>query len=238
MKFKLCVLACIGLLGALSPAVRADDWDQKTVFTFSGPVEIPGQVLPPGTYVFKLADSSSDRNIVQVFNKRENHLYGTFLAIPDYRIKPSGKPIITFEERPAGTPEAVKAWFYPGQNYGHDFVYPKPKATALARASNTAVPSMPEELTQNTTMPTTSVEQPHVVAMKTAPLKAQTPTEVDLEVAEVFAEPAPDAPLPAQLPTTATHLPLIGVIGLLSLAAALILRLLTTRAFDSAHSRR
>lgn len=240
MKSKLYLLACVGLLVAMMPVARADEWDQRTVFTFSAPVEIPGQVLLPGTYVFKLADSSSDRNIVQVFNKDESHLYGTFLAIPDYRIKRSGKPIITFDERPIGTPEAVKAWFYPGQNYGHDFVYPKPKAAALAKASRTPVPSMPEELTQNTTMPTTSVQEPHVVAMKTAQLKAQTPAEEEVEIAEVFAEPAPatDAPLPEQLPTTASQLPLIGIAGLLSLGAALVLRLLTTRAFNSARSSR
>ena len=84
---------------------KADEWDEKTIFTFSAPVEIPGKVLLPGTYVFKLADSASDRNIVRVFNKNETQLYGTFLAIPHYRAKPSGKPIITFDERPADSPE-------------------------------------------------------------------------------------------------------------------------------------
>ncbi len=130
MKAKLLLLAGVAVLGSLMPTAMADNWDQKTIFTFSGPVEIPGQVLPAGTYVFKLAGSSSDRNIVQVFNRDQNHLYGTFLAIPDYRLRPADKPIITFDERPAGSPEAVKAWFYPGQNYGHDFVYP-----ALSRNS-------------------------------------------------------------------------------------------------------
>ena len=146
MKTRVMLFVGLGLLGGMVQRVAADDFDQKTVFTFSGPVEIPGQVLSAGTYVFKLADSSSDRNIVQVFNRDETHLYGTFLAIPDYRIKPAGKTIITFEERAAGSPEAVEAWFYPGENYGHDFVYPKPKATALAKANNTPVPSMPAEL--------------------------------------------------------------------------------------------
>jgi hypothetical protein len=233
MKSKLYMLACIGLLEALIPAVRGDDYDQKTVFTFSTPVEIPGQVLLPGTYVFKLADSASDRNIVEVLNQNESHVYGIFLAIPDYRLQRSSKPIITFEERPIGTPEAVKAWFYPGEKWGHDFVYPKPKAAALAKANNTPVPSMPEELTQNTTMPTTTVQEPHVVAMKTAPLKVQTPAETELEVAEVFAAPAPETPLPAQLPTTASQLPLIGIIGLLSLGAALVLRTITPKAAGS-----
>src|SRR5580692_2544096 len=102
MKLYRCLLVCIGVLGAMTSALRADEWNQKTIFTFSGPVEIPGQVLSAGTYVFKLADSSSDRNIVQVFGKNEKHLYGTFLSIPNERLRPAGKPIITFDERAAG----------------------------------------------------------------------------------------------------------------------------------------
>jgi len=109
MKIKKGALWLAGALLAVTLVAprqaHADEWDQKTVFTFSGPVEIPGQVLSAGTYVFKLADSQSDRNIVEVFNKDENHLYGIFLTIPDYRMKPAGKPIITFDERVAGSPE-------------------------------------------------------------------------------------------------------------------------------------
>jgi hypothetical protein len=219
----------LGLLGGIVQRAAADDFDQKTVFTFSGPVEIPGQVLSAGTYVFKLEDSSSDRNIVQVFNKDETHLYGTFLAIPDYRIKPAGKTIITFEERPAGSPEAVKAWFYPGENYGRDFVYPKPKATALAKANNTPVPSMPAEFAANTIKPAATVKAPHIVAMSQAPLKAQKPTEEEVEIAEVFAVSA-EAPLPPTLPTTASPLPLIGLVGLLSIGAGVGLRFAAAKA--------
>ena len=227
---KIAVYVGAGLLAsvaAILPQARADEWDQKTVMTFSGPVEIPGQVLSAGTYVFKLADSMSDRNIVEVFNKDENHLYGIFLTIPDYRLKLSGKPIITFEERAAGAPEAVKAWFYPGDNYGHDFVYPKAKAMALAKANNRPVPSMPNELAANTTKPTKSMNEPHVMAMKKAPLKAQKSTQEEVEIAEAFALPpaaAAAAKMPKELPQTASNLPLIGLIGLLSLGAAGSLR--------------
>src|SRR5271168_198451 len=230
MKTRVMLFVGLGLLGGIVQRAAADDFDQKTVFTFSGPVEIPGQVLAAGTYVFKLADSTSDRNIVQVFNKDENHLYGTFLAIPDYRLQPADKTIITFEERPAGSPEAVKAWFYPGENFGHDFVYPKPKATALAKANNTPVPSMPAELAANTTMPTATLQEPQVVAMRTTPLKAQAPSENEVEISEVFALAAPDAALPATLPRTASNLPLIGIAGLVSIGAAVYLRLVTTKA--------
>ena len=229
MKTRVMLFVGLGLLGGMVQRAAADDFDQKTVFTFSGPVEIPGQVLSAGTYVFKLADSSSDRNIVQVFNKDETHLYGTFLAIPDYRIKPAGKTIITFEERPAGSPEAVKAWFYPGENYGRDFVYPKPKATALAKANNTPVPSMPAEFAANTIKPAATVKAPHIVAMSQAPLKAQKPTEEEVEIAEVFAV-SPEAPLPPTLPTTASPLPLIGLVGLLSIGAGVGLRFAAAKA--------
>jgi hypothetical protein len=225
-------LAGLGLLGVLHQNAKADEWDKKTVFTFSGPVEIPGMVLPAGTYVFKLMDSDSDRNIVQVFNKDENHLYGTFLAIPDYRMKTPSKPIITFEERASNSPEAVKAWFYPGDNYGNEFVYPKPKAVELARRTQQAVPSMPAEMASNTTKPVKTVTEPPVAAMKKAPLKAQKPTGEEVEITEAF--PPPPAQMasmnpPKSLPKTASPLPLIGLVGILLLGAGLTLHVAARR---------
>jgi hypothetical protein len=117
----------------LFPQAKADDYNPKTVLTFNSPVEVPGQVLLAGTYVFKLIDSQPDQsivqvyNILQVYNQDEDHLYGTFLVVPNYRLKPTGNPIITFEEQAAGTPQIIKAWFYPSGDYGYQFVYPKVK---------------------------------------------------------------------------------------------------------------
>jgi hypothetical protein len=232
-NLRLVVVTFAGLLGTMPPLVKADEWNQKTIFTFSGPVEIPGQVLTAGTYVFKLAGSQSDRNIVQVFSKDEKHLLGTFLTIPDYRLKPRGKPIITFAERPVGSPEAVKAWLYPGKNYGHEFVYPKAKAVEIAKANNTPVPSMPDELAANTTKPAPTLQESHVVELQQAPLKAQQPTEEEVEIAEVFliqAEAPPPsllaAPsLPERLPTTASSFPLLGLLGVFALAIGGLLSL-------------
>ncbi len=230
---KMILLAGLATI-VLLPGVRADEWNQKTVFTFSGPVEIPGQVLPAGTYVFKLANSHSNRHIVQVFNKDENHVFGTFLAIPDHHLRPSDKPIIKFHERPGGSPDAIKAWFYPGRTYGHEFVYPKTKALALAQANNTPVPAMPAELTSDTTNPDVTMDGPEIAAMNTAPLKAEEPGGEEVELAEAFdigdtQASTPQAELPDKLPGTATSLPLVGLIGLLSLGAAVTLRLATAK---------
>ena len=234
-KMKLLALATLGaLVITLTPGARADEWNQKTVFTFSGPVEIPGQALGPGTYVFRLMGSMADRNIVQVFNKNETHCYGTFLAIPDYRLKPTGKPIIMFEERAEGSPEAVKAWFYPGDTYGHEFVYPAAKAQQLASLNHQSVASMPQEMSENTAA--TTVTSAPVTEMAQAPLSAQSETKQQSETAEAPPPPAtteantpPPATseasrMPEQLPQTGSDLPVIALFGMLSLTSAFLLR--------------
>src|SRR5579863_8315695 len=139
-------VCCVALMStALASTASGDEWNKKTVMTFSAPVEIPGVhlkgwgVLPAGTYVFKVLDSQSDRHIVQIFNKDETTIYATILAIPNYRLKVTDKTVITFRERPAGEPEALRAWFYPGKNWGDEFVYPKAKAIELAKATNMPV---------------------------------------------------------------------------------------------------
>ncbi|HTR38203.1 MAG TPA: hypothetical protein VMH80_19975 [Bryobacteraceae bacterium] len=235
LQMKVALLAGLGAL-ALLPGAKADPYNQKTVFTFGGAVEVPGQVLPAGTYVFKLLDSPSNRHIVQIFNQEENQVLGTFLAIPDYRLQPAEKTIITFHERPAGSPEAVKAWFYPGRNHGHEFVYPKQEAVALAKANNTPVPAMPEELAVNTTKPAVTMTSPEVAALEEAPLVAEEPSGEEVEIAAAFpdspqaAEPHAAAVLPEELPSTGSPLPLIGVLGALSMGTAAALRFSAAKA--------
>lgn len=177
----------LGFLVGMAISVNAGEWDQRTVFTFHGPVEIPGQVLDGGTYVFKVVDAESDRNIVQVFSENEKHLYGTFLTVPDYHLRPSGKTIVNFEERAAGDPEAVKSWVYPGDHYGHDVVFPRARAQTLAKANKLPVTSMPDELAGRTTRPAKSMNDSCIVALKTGPLKAQKPTGGEVAVSETFA---------------------------------------------------
>jgi hypothetical protein len=123
-KFRTLAVALFLAATAMLPSVRADVWNKESTVTFTAPVQIPNQVLSPGTYVFKLADSQSDRRIVQIFTEDQSKLIATVEAIPAYRLEPTGHALITFEEQPTGTPEAVKRWFYPGDMTGVAFVYP------------------------------------------------------------------------------------------------------------------
>jgi hypothetical protein len=221
------------------PAARADAWDKRTELTFNAPVELPGVTLPAGTYVFKLLDSPSDRDIVQVFSKDETKLYATILAIPDYRPTPAPKTIVRFEERAVGAPEAIKEWFYRGDEYGQEFVYPKTRAVQLAKATNQNVASMPNQTAQNITKPAKTAQAPSAMALKSAPVTAVNPKGAEVEIAQAATrKPSPAStakPAPAQtatapkansnnikrLPKTASNLPLIFLAGVLSLGLAL-----------------
>jgi hypothetical protein len=118
------ISACVAVLcAALVSATRADSWDRKTIVTFSDSVEIPGQVLPAGTYVFKLANSMSDRHIVQVWNENETQLLATMFTVPQYRVDAPDTPLFEFDEPLGTSPMALRTWFYPGNNIGQEFVY-------------------------------------------------------------------------------------------------------------------
>jgi hypothetical protein len=120
-------MICLMLLGIFSvPKSRADEWDKKMIVTVNQPIQVPGKVLPAGTYVFKLLDSN-DRTLVAIFNADETQLITMVLGIPDSRMQTSDNTILQLEERPSGQPEALKAWFYPGDDSGVEFVYPTEK---------------------------------------------------------------------------------------------------------------
>lgn len=180
-------LLCFGLLFTLPlKNASADEYNKLTIFTFSAPVELPGVTLPAGTYTFKLADSMADRDIVQVFNKNMTKLYANLMAISDYRPEASDKTIIRFSETQPGAPPAVKEWFYPDDNYGLEFVYPRARARELAKASNRPVPSMPDEMKNNITANDKSLNQPGTKAMSSAQLEAEQPNGSEVPVSQAF----------------------------------------------------
>jgi hypothetical protein len=211
-----------------STAALAQSRDRKTTVTFSQPFELPGvgpqgsgpQVLPAGTYVFTLVDSLSDRHIVRVFSSDESQVHATILAVPNYRLRATDKTVITFAERAAGAPPAIRAWFYPGDTSGQEFVYPKRRAVELARITNQPVLYVPDEVAPLLVAPVKMASEPPVAALKVAPLGAVTPRGEDVSIAEVVEAPPAQV---ARLPKTAGNLPLFGMLGLLSVAAGLSL---------------
>lgn len=213
--------AAIGTV-ALAPNAGADEWDKLTRVTINAPVEVPGTVLAPGKYVFKLVDSSSDRHIVTIQNDRQNHTFATIMAINDYRVVPTGKTVFTFWETPEGQPKAIRDWFYPGDNYGQEFVYHK-KFTQVSQVTQQAetppppapqaeapAPAPPPEVAENTPPPPPA---PAPQAEQPAPQAA----------------PETPAPAPKTIPQTASNIPLLAMLGFGCLGMALGIRVLARR---------
>ena len=234
-------LCCAVVLTAMfAPGARADEWDKKTILTFSGAVQIPGATLPAGTYVFKLADLAGDRHVVQVFDKGEKNIIATLMAIPNQRMTAGDKPVVMFSERPAGSPVAVKVWYYPGERIGNEFVYPKRQAMRIAKETHQRVLSTNDEPAPNTNVADS------MTAMKSASVGyfdenarwqtenatiattgAETPVVTDrapdTTMAKVEPAPAPTARR-RHLPRTASNLGLFELLGGLAIAGGLAAR--------------
>jgi hypothetical protein len=220
------------------PAARADQFDRKTTMTISEPIQIPNKILDPGTYVFKLVDwKKSDKHIVQILSQDEKHVVTTIIAIPNFRLTPKGRTEFSFWETPAGQPRALRAWFYPGDNFGQEFAYPEAMSVQISTGnSNVQVP-----VETSTVTSTATVEPPpHVSEPAPKPAPAPTAAAVAPEPEPVqSAAVVPEKPIepsatishstPAELPHTASHEPLLFVVGLISLLAFAITTLRARR---------
>jgi hypothetical protein len=222
----------IAVLGFVTvAAARADETDKKTVLTFNQPVEIPGRILPAGTYTFTLFDALGDRHVVQIFNADGTKLITTVLTVPDYRLEATDKTALRFFETPSSSPQALRAWFYPGNTLGQEFVYPKARAAQLASASRIAVPAL-------------GADAPAVDDLKTVAIVAVTPDAKETTVAAAIqttplssASPTLSARADGSartLPKTAGALPTIALFGLMSLVAGFGLMVFRKRAAAAA----
>jgi hypothetical protein len=256
------VFACL-----MAAPVSAQPLDKRTLFTFSGPVTLPGVTLPAGQYLFRLADPNSSSKVVQVLNAEGTKPFGLFFTIPAERLEPASTPEVRFMETASGTPAAIKTWWYPGERRGYEFIFPKEQARRLAMAASQPVLTTDAQTT--TTEQTNTAELSRVgsggnetdVNASAAPTAATpigttqegqiasssisipTPsipvvgsapvTQTALSQTSVTQTGSPQTnstqsgPAPAtrtQLPRTASQLPLIAMVGTVTLVSAASLR--------------
>jgi len=213
-------------LGLAEFSAQADEWDKKTILTVNEPMQIRETLLEPGQYVLKLLNSSSDRHIVQIYNADQTHLINTVMAIPDYRVQVTGSSRFVMWETPGGSAKALKAWFYPGDNFGQEFPYPKHLqqiAFAEPVPAPLRLPAAEPTPQEPAIQPQASVEEPSgqqpIEIAQNSPPPPPTPTAAP--------EPPPQSPVsttPAELPKTASPYPLFGFTGLLLLGVGGLLR--------------
>jgi hypothetical protein len=197
-RFKLASLTLIAVGGAyFAPAALADSWNKETVVTFNQAVEVPGRLLQPGSYIFKLLDSDTARTIVDIYTADEKVFVTRVMGIRAYQLDTPDKPIFTFTERAAGGPEAVHRWFYPGDNCGIEFVYAKSARQFEAAAQQAPAPAP---------APAAIPEAPQVETAGRA-MEPEPPVIVAAQE-ETITVPTPESPAPvAESDTTAETLP-------------------------------
>jgi hypothetical protein len=219
-KIKIAFLLAFSLVAILYLSPRstyADDWDKATKITVNHPFEIPGMILPAGTYVFKIVDLQGERHAVRIFNEDESATYATLLAFPDLRMEAADDTVVTFYEAEQGRVPALHQWFYPGHLGGVEFAYPEKPPMEFAAVTQappvlTKLPGPPPVFREKPT-PEPAVEE----AIPEPTLEVEPATEAVTPTAEPEPEAEPEA---VPLPKTGTPFPLIGLVGLLSAVAA------------------
>jgi hypothetical protein len=223
-------LVAVGI-ALFASAALADEYYKRTEVTLNEPVivaGVPTVTLAPGKYVLRLMSHEHSRNIVQIYNERENKLFTTVLAIPNYKLEATDKTEFRFWETPKGNPIALRSWFPNGENYGQEFVYPKGLAAKIAAETGEPVLiAKAETVEELETAPITEVTK----SGEEQPLEeAFTPPEPEPAPAVAEAAPAPEPePEPEPLPPTASPFFAIGLFGAITAAAGAALRRLAVR---------
>jgi hypothetical protein len=232
---SLAIVFSLGLF-LLPSSARADEWNKLTKITFSGPVQVADTQLPAGTYTFKLMDDQGDRHIVQIFNNDETHLIATILAMPDYRLKPTGNTSVKFAESGEGSqaegniPDSglpMKEWFYPGDSFGQEFrVVPQQVASVQPEHAPVAAeaPAPPAESPKEPAPDAEAAAAPIAAEPSAGPAPQEAPAPSP--PAEQAAPEADQQSAPDNLPQTASQTPLVALIGFLALGAAACLRIM------------
>jgi hypothetical protein len=240
------------LVSLAPPPTVADEYDKKTIVTFNQPTEVPGVILQPGKYVIKLLNSPSNRHIAEIMNERMDHLYALTFTVAAERIDRADKAVLTFYEGTNGQPQAIRRWFWPGETTGQEFLYPKDQAAKIAAATNQrvaegglptvaesnqsltpdsatglALQSQEESKPAATPFTASAAEPaaapPPVVIAQNTPPPSQTSRDADTSQSNSPSVSSDATSSDTTLPQTASYLPLIGMIGVISLGLAILI---------------
>ena len=257
----------VGISVALfASVVQAQPEDKRTYFTFSGPIALPGVTLPAGRYLFHIVDTTTSRKVIQVQSEDQKRSFAMANTINDQRLDPAKDATVSFYEAARGTPAAVKSWWYPGETIGYQFIYPRPQAKQLAKATGQPVLTTKTESTKSEETKSAEltrvdangrdvdVNAPDAAANsnangfhdssanstvfnrtpastegvnRTPPQAAQNSAATSGSAQDQFnSRNANNAPRTArsELPRTASNLPLVGLIGMLSALGFVALR--------------
>jgi hypothetical protein len=232
----------LAITGLVAPSLYAqynNRYMELSYLTFNAPFQVPGVALPAGTYRFQMAPILTGKAVVQVLSQDGQHIYASFIARQVHRVayQAPTKTVVMFAERPAGIPQAVKEWFYPGDSFGEEFVYPRSTAVQIARVNHTSVPAIANESAKNlgamktakiarvsgngNTTPAAPATQVARQESPATPPVSPLPSETTVGTSGQTTSSAHAAARARRLPQTASDLPLVASLSLATLVAGI-----------------
>ena len=226
MKTTLRLLLVSAFALLISVPVALAQTPEVSVLPVGEPLDVGGTILQPGNYVIRVIPALGDRNRVQITSPDFTTIYATLLTIP-HDLEPNEEVPTTrlvFFPATEGRPRALRTWFPPNtaMEAGHDIVYEESRATQLAVIANEPVPAYTGEITE-TTMVQTITPPPPVVTTTPAPV-VEAPAPAPAPEPMISSQTEETTDTTPEMPETASNLPLIALIGLLSIGAAVAVR--------------
>ena len=223
----LTAVMAIGLVGVVLGDVPPD---KKSTLTTATPIEVPGAILDPGTYVVKLVETQNNRNVVTITSVDEKKIFATTICTPHVAAEDPRHTTFMFYSTPEGANKVLRTWYAPNDRYGQDFVYPPDRAAALRQMTNTEVPALTaEQSTELTNRPApvavvSDAEPPKPIEPPAPPPPAPAPAPAPMAEAPAPAPATMTADASETLPKTASKTPLVLAAGILALGVASGLR--------------
>lgn len=116
-----CVLAALSVVaGTLS----ATTLNRTTYFAFNNPVRVTGVLLPPGDYVFEIANPGTTANVVRIRERKGSKVYAN--ALTRGITRPPAKrldALVIFGEAGPTAPRPIRAWYPAGVTTGYEFLH-------------------------------------------------------------------------------------------------------------------
>ncbi len=225
MRFHSVVCAAV-VLGIGAVHASAADSATAATLTISEATKVPGLTLEPGTYSIRVVDHLADRLIVRV-DSPGNAAHSTFIGVRNRSIPQPSAPGAVPWSNPAGGTTSLRGFEFPGGGPVVEFVYPKAEAVAIAKVNTDKVPAIDPASEGKVSDPSLSKDDMEVVTlwMLSSTQVGGTP-DIKAERLQQVASAHPPKPVIAKLPHTASLMPLVWIMGLVSLVGA---GMLTTR---------
>jgi hypothetical protein len=182
--------------------------------------------------MFRLADDTTTRKVIQVANKEGTQSFAMLHTVPVYRPDAPRDPEVRFMETAAGAPIAVRAWWQAGERTGYGFIYSKEQLAELNRNVASAAPAPVAPAAEADAAAAADAGEPIAEGPLSGPDVVEGPgvpaDEPEFQVAQAqesqqppaASEPRPE-PTRETLPQTASPLALLLLGGIASASAGL-----------------